>query len=186
MAFTPKMDLGGIDLVVNSLSVATKTGATPTSVVTSGVIGTSKRNVISGQGATRTLTAAESGSLVLWDRAAGTIFTLPAATAANIGLEYDFFVTVTVTSNAHKIASGTQGTDWFSGTVLMFDSDTLTDPLSVQAGNGSSHDNVSMNGTTSGGLVGTRLNVVCNAVGSWIVQGIVHHSGSVATPFSAT
>src|SRR5258708_2613530 len=48
------------------------------------------RVVISGQGATKTLTAGDSGSLCLFDRAAGIVYTLPTGAA---GLWFEFMTT---------------------------------------------------------------------------------------------
>ena len=58
--------------------------------------GASFRKVISGEGASRTLLASESGATVLYDRAAGIIYTLPAPV---VGLEFDFVTTVSVTGS---------------------------------------------------------------------------------------
>lgn len=62
------------------------------------------RPVISGQGATRTLSANESGSVCFFDRAAGIVYTLP--TAPKPGTFFDFVVTTSVTSNAAKVITG--------------------------------------------------------------------------------
>ena len=67
--------------------------------------------VISGQGATRTLSVDETGSTCLFDRAAGIVYTLPLAVP---GLVYDFVVTTTVTSNAAKVITGA-GTELLIG-----------------------------------------------------------------------
>jgi hypothetical protein len=56
----------------------------------------------SGNGATVTLTAAESGTTQIFDRAAGIVYTLPAPVP---GMTFDFFVKTSVTSNAHKVIS---------------------------------------------------------------------------------
>ena len=135
--------------------------------------------VISGSGATVTLTAAQSGSMVLFDRAAGIIFTLPAPV---VGLWFEFIVVTTVTSNNHKIITDT-------GTTL------LIGPLDVQKGdttvlntngNGSTHISVLMNGTTTGGIQGTSIVLTCVSSTLWEVNGTVIGSGTLATPYSTT
>ena len=73
-----------------------------------------KNNVVSGSGATATLTAQQSGSTVLFDRAAGIVYTLP---APQVGLKFRFMTTVTITSNAAKITTDA-GTTLLIGNVL--------------------------------------------------------------------
>ncbi len=61
------------------------------------------RKIISDAAATHTLTHEESGSMCLFDRAAGVVYTLPEITAATIGMFFDFRTVVTITSNAAKV-----------------------------------------------------------------------------------
>jgi len=136
-----------------------------------------KRNVISGLGATRTLTALESGSTVLLDRAAGIVLTLPAPSP---GLWYDIKTTVTVTSNAYKFSTGTQGTDFFNGGVVNVDTDT-SNAVAVHTCDGSTHDNVSMNGTTTGGLIGSNFRLTAITATLWLIEGMNQANGTVAT-----
>lgn len=202
-------DMAGIELVVDKLRVgATTPGTTGTALsstelalldtvsATSGVVA-SKAVVAnaSGQvpyvpvtikhttGATRTLTAAESGAFVYLAKADGVVITLPAAA---LGLMYRFYVPVSVTSNAYKLSTATQGTEFFDGTYLSHDIDGTGVVGVVFTGDGSTHDNYSMNGTTTGGLAGTELLVVCAAANLWTVSGHNRASGAVATSFSTT
>lgn len=140
-----------------------------------------KRNVISGQGATRTLNENESGSICLFDRAAGIVYTLP---TAKVGAYFDFMVTTTITSNAAKVITGA-GTEFLIGGYTNVDTDT-SNAVAVFDGNGSSHIAVSMNGTTTGGRQGTFLRFTCLSATRWQVQGMVMGSGVVATAFSAS
>lgn len=140
-----------------------------------------KKNVISGQGATRTLNELESGSVCLFDRAAGIVYTLP---TAKPGAHFDFVVTTAVTSNAAKVITGA-GTELLIGGYTNVDTDT-SNAVAVFDGNGSNHIAVSMNGTTTGGLVGTKLRFTCLSATRWMVEGIVRGSGTVATAFSAS
>ena len=134
-------------------------------------------NYVAGLGATRTLLANESGSTIDFDRAAGIVVTLPAPAE---GLYYNFVVSVSVTSNAYKLATGTQGTDWFTGGIVNVDTDT-SDALASFRCDGTSHDNFSMNGTTTGGLIGSRFKVTAVSSTLWLVEGFNHGSGTVAT-----
>lgn len=140
-----------------------------------------RQNVISGSGATRTLNANESGSLCLFDRAAGIVFTLPTAKA---GTYFDFAVSTSVTSNAAKVITAA-GTELLIGGYTNVDTDT-SNAVAAFDGNGSTHVAVSMNGTTTGGLQGTKLRFTCLSDTRWIVEGIVRGSGTVATAFATS
>ena len=138
-----------------------------------------RKNLISGLGATYTLDEIDSGSTVLFDRAAGIVVTLPKAKA---GLVYEFMITTTVTSNAYKVITGA-GTELLIGGYTNVDTDT-SNAVAVFTGNGSTHISVSMNGTTTGGLLGTVLKFTCLSSTRWMVEGIVQGSGVVATAFA--
>lgn len=129
-----------------------------------------------------TLTAVDSGALIRFDKLDGAIITLPAPA---IGLTFQFVATVSVTSNSFKVITNT-GTVFILGTVMMFDTDTLTDNPAPQSANGTTHVAVTMNGTTTGGLLGTSFTVTCVTATLWVVEGRIHHSGAVATPFATS
>ena len=140
---------------------------------------TQRAFLISGEGATRTLLAKESGAAILFDRAAGIIFTLPTPA---VGLFFDFFVSVSVTSNNHSVITDA-GTTFLLGSLVNIDTDT-SNAVAAWTGNGTSHISVTMNGTTTGGLLGTWLRCVCISSTVWFVYGIDQGNGSVATPFA--
>lgn len=140
-----------------------------------------KLNVISGQGATRSLNANESGSLCLFDRAAGIVYTLPTASP---GAYFDFAITTTITSNAAKVITAA-GTELLIGGYTNVDTDT-SNAVAAFLGNGSTHVAVSMNGTTTGGILGTKLRFTCLSSTRWMVEGIVQGSGVVATAFATS
>lgn len=140
---------------------------------------TQKANVISGSGATVTLTAAQSGSTVLFDRAAGIIYTLPAPV---VGLWFEFVITVSITSNNAKIITD-------AGTTLLIGQ--VYNAVAAGTGttfiaNGSTHIACTQNGTTTGGLIGTSLLVSCVSATLWEVTGTVLGSGTIATPFATS
>lgn len=140
-----------------------------------------KANVISGAGATRTLLAAEAGSKVIFDRAAGTIFTLPAPVA---GMKFEFMVSASVTSNAHKIITDA-GTTLLIGSLFNIDTDS-SNAVAAWTANGTTHISISMNGTTTGGLIGTKITVEATDTTHWMVSGIDQGSLVVATPFATS
>ena len=140
-----------------------------------------RKGLISGQGATRPLNVNESGALCLFDRAAGIVYTLPVASP---GTFFDFLVTTTITSNAAKVITGA-GTELLIGALVNVDTDT-SNAVAAWTGNGSTHIAVSMNGTTTGAIAGTKLRFTCLSSTRWMVEGHVLGSGVVATPFATS
>lgn len=141
-----------------------------------------KTNIISGSGATASLSENQSGSTVLFDRAAGIVYTLPAA--ASVGTKYNFVVSTTITSNAAKIITGV-GTELLIGSLVNIDTDT-SNAVAAWTANGSTHVAISMNGTTTGAISGTNFVVEKVSSTQWVVKGTVHGSGTVATPFATS
>lgn len=132
-------------------------------------------------GATRTITAAETGTLFLLNKADGVVLTLPAAV---VGRYYEFIVNTSVTSNAYKWSTATQGTEFFNGSFVSLQDAAVASTLFT--GDGSTHDNISMNGTTTGGLIGTRFRLICTVANLWTIVGDVRGSGTEVTPFATS
>ncbi len=133
-------------------------------------------------GASLTLTAAShDGKTILLDTASGSAVTLPAATGT--GALFTVKVSTTVTSNDHTIAC--VGTDEFAGTILQTDTDTSDTLASYPALAADNFDTVTMNGSTTGGLVGDFIELQDIATGIWSINGHINGTGTVATPLSA-
>jgi hypothetical protein len=145
-------------------------------VTTKGVI----RNVaglVSGSGATFTLKESHSSWTILMDRAAGIDFTLP---PAKVGLKYKFFTTVNVTSNDYSISTDS-GSEFFIGAVSQIISGS-----SVSEGNltnGATSSQISMNGSTNGGLFGSVLEIEGISSTLWAVNGVLTCTGTLISPF---
>lgn len=133
---------------------------------------------ILGSSGNTTVTAAMSGSTLLFDTAAGITYTLPAPT---IGLTYTFVVTTSVTSSNHKIITNA-GTVLLQGLIV---SATIVASI-FESVIGSSNISVTMNGTTTGGLVGTQMELKCLSATLWQVMGTNFSSGTTATAFANT
>lgn len=131
--------------------------------------------------ATKTLLASESGAMLILDKVDGIILTLP---APQIGLQFDIFVKASVTSNSYKVITSA-GTIFLFGSVLSNDTDTAGAAVFFD-GNGTTHVAVTMNGTTTGGRIGTRLRFTCVSSTLWHVEGVCFGSGAVATPFATS
>ena len=143
-----------------------------------------KRTVLS---TAATLTAAQSGTILAGNTLTGTLWTLPAATAANTGVSFELTCTVANTSGALKVIGATSADLFFGSVQSGIDATTpsaTAGPKVFVAG--ASDYAVSMNGTTSGGLRGTHLRFVCGGLNVWIVSGNVAASGTIITPFAAS
>lgn len=121
-----------------------------------------------------------ANNVVNLSAAAGLTVTLPASTGA--GDMYRFFVLTTVTSN-NDIIKVANATDVIQGTV---DIAAAGGVAGVTAGTASTSDTITMNGTTTGGIIGSYVEVTDASLGFWQLTGGLIASGTVATPFSAT
>ena len=168
---------GDADNVLETLAV------TATAAEINRVADTSARLVAGG--ATLTLTEAlHDGKTVLWDTAAGTILTLPAASAS--GMKIRCVVSVTATSNSH-IVKVANASDIMVGSITTIDTDTGDATLAFAVEVADAFDTVTLNRTTTGlAAVGDWVELQDVAVNRWAVTGVVRASGVVATPFSAT
>ena len=149
------------------------------------VDGLNKKNIVSGSGATVTLREDQSDSLIVLDRAAGIVITLP---PAKVGLSFQVVATVSVTSpNAYKVITANSST-FLAGSYANYDTDTTSAANATQffAGNGSTHVSVSMNGGTTGGLAGTNLKFTCISSTQWLVEGVNLGSGAVLSAFATS
>lgn len=132
-----------------------------------------------------TLTAAQSGSICLFNTAAGLLYTLP---AASVGLSFDFFVSTTATSLTHKVITSA-GTIFLLGAISYGLLDTTpgsTAGPKFTAADGSTMVSIAMNGTTTGGIAGTYFTVKCITATQWLISGLVIASGTIATPFATS
>ena len=103
-------------------------------------------------------------------------------TLNNEGVVYTIWVPTTISTSSLKI--GTDGTDRFVGSVLSIDTDTSGAAVGFTAG--ASDDFINFNGTTTGGVAGTFVQIVAVAALKYMVSGTVNGSGVVATPFATS
>lgn len=102
------------------------------------------------------------------------------STANNEGVTYTIWVPTTISTSSLKI--GTNGTDKFVGSLLSVDTDSSGAVVGFTAG--ASNDFINLNGTTTGGVAGTWVQIVAIAANKYMVTGVVNGSGTVATPFA--
>lgn len=123
------------------------------------------------------LAVTQSGACIA--AAAAEDYTLPAITATEAGVWFEFFVVTTATSLTISCASG----DVFIGgaTVMSTSAGAENDAFSA----GATDNTISLNGTTTGGIVGSWIRVVANKAGTgWLTHANLIGSGIVTTPFS--
>ena len=101
-------------------------------------------------------------------------------TLNNEGVTYTIWVPTTISTSSLKI--GTDGTDKFVGTIFGVDTDTSNALVAYTAA--SSNDFINFNGTTTGGVAGTWVQIVAIAANKYVVNGIALGTGTVATPFA--
>lgn len=167
-----QVDLAGDDLYVNAIYTGNTTPGSLTQTV-----GLSAGSV-NLTGATVTLTAAQSGSVFTFNRAAGTTVTLPTGVA---GITYTFVIGTVATSNAQKVI--TPASVFLTGGIN-FDK-TLT--VTRYAADNSTIRSINLNGTTTGGAtIGDIFTITCVSATSWTVSGTVTASGTLATPFATS
>jgi len=117
-----------------------------------------------------------AGKTVTLNRAAGIATTLPAATGS--GNKFKFVVGTTFTSSAtFKVANAN---DVMTGQAIV---DGSTSTMFQTA---ATSDTITLNGTTTGGVKGTMVEVEDVAANLWYVCVLGNGSGTEATPFSAT
>ena len=126
-----------------------------------------------------TLDGSEGGVIHIADSDACAIV-LPTITAALDGLEYKFIM-ANDAGGSITITSTDQTGDFYQGTLAVHQ----VDADDGFAANGSSNNIITMNATTTGGLLGSEVNVRAVYLTGWIVWGNVFGTnGTAATPFS--
>jgi hypothetical protein len=120
---------------------------------------------------------AYAGRTIVLNSTTGRTITLPTATGS--GATYTIFVGTTVSSGSHVIRVAA-GTNVIQGAVVI-----ATDIAGVTVPTAPESDNIAMNGSTTGGVRGSVVELQDVASGIWMVRGSLVSTGVEATPFSA-
>ena len=145
--------------------------------------------------ANTTLTVNDHAGRILLTQDADGIFTLPSiittadsASAGpgsdvnnknNLGATFMFYVDTTATD----VQIVTDGTDKFTGAAMI----AVDDGAKKAFFPGASNDVLSMNGTTTGGIIGSVVTVTAIEAANYLVHNtLLLGSGSIETPFSDT
>tara|TARA_R100000656_G_scaffold2302_1_gene3879 strand:- start:10 stop:486 length:477 start_codon:yes stop_codon:yes gene_type:complete len=126
-----------------------------------------------------TLDGSEGGVISIADTGACAIV-LPEITAALHGLEYKFIMAVDAGGSITITATDQVG-DFYQGTLAVHS----VDADDGFAANGSSNNIITMNATSTGGLLGSEVNIRAHYKLGWIVWGnVLGTNATGATPFS--
>jgi hypothetical protein len=143
---------------------------------------------------TLSLTVAAHAGKVIRTNDATLILTLPTINASadpatsgpgsdpntlnNIGTTY----TIVVDTAATAVAIKTDGTDKFIGSLLVVDTDSSGATIGFAPA--ASNDVINLDGSTTGGAVGSVITITALSSLEYLVQGVLLGSGSVVTPFA--
>jgi hypothetical protein len=156
-----------------------------------GFIGTGPGSTVALTANTSLTVNAHAGRILLTQDADG-IFTLPSINANangasagetdynnlnNIGASFYFYVDTTATD----VQIVTDGTDKFTGAAIV----AVDDGAKKAFFPGATNDVLSMNGTTTGGIVGSVITVTALESAQYLVHNtLILGSGTIVTPFS--
>jgi hypothetical protein len=134
-----------------------------------------------GNPSTLTIPSTACGQTFYFDSAAGIVYTLPAPASMPIGGFFDFVTTVTITSNSAKILTDAATTFLLGGIASI-----NATASALYAANGTTIRSVNGNGTTTGGIAGSRYRVTLLNATQWALSGVTFSSGTVATPLATS
>ena len=129
--------------------------------------------------ATKTLTAADSGTTYGFNRAAGIVVTLPTPAA---GVHYTFLVETTFTGAGQIKTATTDGTDGFLGTAFLFDTGEIGETDNFHPA--SSNDVIDLGQVEQGWLTGGFIRLTGVNTTTWFVEAFLMGDGTLATPFT--
>lgn len=117
-----------------------------------------------------------AGTTVYFNDADGGTIVLPASDGT--GSTFTIFVGITLTTSL--VIEVANATDTIGGGVAI-----STDIAGVTMLAAATTDTITLNGSTTGGLVGSWVRLTDVAAGKWMLEGFLCSSGAEGTPFSA-
>lgn len=140
-----------------------------------GMFNAGSNSVVNITAETTLTVAAHAGKVIEINDADGAV-TLPTIKSDEIGAVYRFFIGTT----ASDLDIKTDGTDKFVGSISV----GITNSTHKRFVPAASNDVISMNGTTTGGIANSYVEVTALATAEYMVQGMLIGSGTIATPFA--
>ena len=137
------------------------------------------RQVIDGAAGTRVLLPSESGALCMFNVAAGSqVYTLPAIGANDVGMSFDFSVTVTgTTTYSIDATSATIGGGLLMASTTPNESDFIPATLASTV-------SIDLDSVTTGENAGGYFRMVAIDTSHWTVGGYAVGVGTMLTPFA--
>ena len=129
--------------------------------------------------ATKTVTAADSGTVYGFNRAAGIVVTLPTPAA---GIQYQFVVETTFSGAGQIKTATTDGTDGFLGTAVVYDAGVASDNQSFNPA--ASNDVIDLGSIEQGWLTGGWIRLTGTNTTTWFVEAFLMGDATLATPFT--
>ena len=138
------------------------------------------RQVINAAGTTRELLEGESGALCVLGTAAGQIYTLPVIGDNDVGMFFEFTVTVTGTA-AYSIDTGSSANFIGGGLFLVSSTPNQADffPATI-----ASTVSIDLDSAVTGEQVGGYFKMVVISSTEWSVGGYAAGVGTMETPFA--
>ena len=139
--------------------------------------------IVGGNDTAFTLAKEDCCKIYVNGNAGGMDIALPAVSAADAGLWIKIQTGVTVTSSDLISVTAASG-DLLEGHVIISKASDAIANAAYFAADESNDLIFSMNGSTTGGLIGSWAKFTVNKNGYWTVEGELNGSGTLATPFS--
>jgi len=146
-------------------------------------VGASQK-IIGDEVSTRTLLPSESGSLCLFDVAAGVTYTLPTIDRTEqVGMYFDFAVNV-VGTGTYKVITGA-ATEFLVGKIVLVDK-TIATSGDVFDANGTTHVAIAATSDVTGRLLGGTFRVTAINLTQWFIDGVLQEAGTGLDPFATS
>ena len=139
------------------------------------------QQVINGAGTTKQLLVGESGALCVFDTVAGQIYTLPVIGANDVGMWFEFSVTVTGTSNSYSVGTGSAAN--FVGGGLLLSDDGLGG-TECFVGDIDASVIIEADAAVTGRQAGGYFKVTSVSTTQWTADGYLIGVGTMETPFA--
>ena len=107
-------------------------------------------------------------------------------TVNNLGVVYTIWVPTTISTSTLKIGTTAASGDYFIGSLMGVDTDSSDALVAYNALAADTFDFINLNGSTTGGVAGTWIEIIAVAANAYMVRGTVNGSGTVATPFATS
>ena len=124
--------------------------------------------------------AAHDSKIVTLNKADGIAVTLPAATGSGAKIQFIIGTTITSVGTTIKVANAS---DVMTGTALLAQDAGDT---AVMFETAATSDTITLNGSTTGGILGDSVELIDIATNLWWVRVVGSATGAEASPFSAT